>query len=87
MLFRSWQLMSVVNDYKSPDQSTAIELQFVPNLTNGVPSGVLSYTENSVNYPLGGKFKYFSVKLVLLSNDPTVTPILQNARIIALPAG
>jgi hypothetical protein len=84
---KSWQLMSVLNNYNSPDQLTPIELTFAPSIVNGAPSGYLSYTEDGVSYPLGGKFKYFAIKIILLANDPAVYPKLTNLRVIALPSG
>ncbi len=84
---KKWKLMSIVKDYNSPDQSTQIELQFTPSLTNELPSGILSYVENGVQYPLGGKFKHFAIKLVMSTNDPTVVPVINNLRAIAVPAG
>lgn len=84
---KKWKLMSIVKDYNSPDQSTQIELQFVPSLKNELPSGILSYVENGITYPLGGKFKHFAIKVVMSTNDPTVVPVINNLRAIAVPAG
>jgi len=56
-------------------------------LVNGQPSGKLSYTQNGVLYPLGGTFKYFAIKLVLLASDPTTVPVLSGLKVAAYPAG
>lgn len=80
---KKWKRMVLTNDITSPDTVTPVELIFNASET----SGVLSYVENNVTYPLGGKFKYFAVKLVMLSLDPSVPPIVRNLRAIALPAG
>lgn len=80
---KKWQLMNKVVDTYSSDQTQIIELEYRPNLLNNV----LSYVENGVTYPLGGKFKYFAIKIVLVAADPTVAPYLRNYRAIATPAG
>jgi hypothetical protein len=80
---KSWQLMSKFLDLKSPDQKTAIELEFRPSLD----TNRLSYVEGGVQYPLGGTFKYFQIKVCMTAQDPTVVPIVDNLRVIATPAG
>ena len=83
-----WQLMSAVSSPISNDLVTPVQLVFAPSpLVNGQPSGKLQYTQNGVQYPLGGTFKYFAVKLVLLASDPTTVPVLQSLQIAAYPAG
>jgi hypothetical protein len=83
-----WKKMALVQDIDSPDQSTPIRLTYCPALgPNGLPSGKLSYTVNNVQYPLGGTFKFFAIKIVLFASDPTVSPVVNSAQIIALPAG
>ena len=47
----------------------------------------LKYTENGVEYPIGGKFKSFAIKVCLLTSDSTVVPVVTNMRIIATPEG
>ncbi len=85
---KNWQLMEKVNDIYSPDQATPISLSYNTG-TNalGIPRGSVSYVENGITYPIGGKFKTFSIKIVLIANDPTVPPEVQNMRAIAVPAG
>lgn len=80
---KKWKRMYLTNDIISPDTITPIELIFQPS---SVP-GSLSYVENNVTYPLGGSFKYFAIKLVMLAADASVPPIIRNLRAIAFPAG
>lgn len=80
---KKWKRMYLETDLTSPDTITPVELTFRANETGGS----LSYIENDVTYPLGGKFKYFAVKIVMLSLDPSVPPIVRNLRAIALPSG
>jgi len=47
----------------------------------------VKYTENGVEYPIGGKFKSFAIKVCLLTSDSTVVPVVTNMRIIATPEG
>jgi len=86
---KTWQLMVPVNPTYSPDFNTPIEIQYAPSpLVGGKPSGTLSYVDkNGVVNPVGGKFKYFSIKIVMLAQDPTVFPILTSMRALALPGG
>lgn len=80
---KSWQLMYKLVDKKSKDSRQIIELQFRPDLLENK----LKYMENGRQYPIGGKFKYFAVKVVLMAVDTTVVPWVQNLRIIATPEG
>jgi hypothetical protein len=80
---KKWQLMNVVQDNYSADQSQIIELEYRPNLE----VNVLSYVEGGVVYPLGGTFKYYAVKIVMTAADPTVAPSIRNFRAIATPSG
>ena len=85
---KKWQLMTPVNSSNSPDQKTIVEIEYAPSpLVGGKPSGSLSYTQDGVKYPLGGTFKYFAIKIVLLAADPTVSPVITGMRAIAYPAG
>ena len=81
--------MTPVVNYNSPDQSTPVEIAYVSGpLIGGVnPSGSVSYIENGIQYPLGGTFKYFAIKLVLLAADPSVSPTVTGLRALAVPAG
>jgi hypothetical protein len=80
---KSWQLMYKLVDKKSKDSRQVIELQFRPDLLENK----LKYMENGRQYPIGGKFKFFAVKVVLMAVDTTVAPWVQNLRIIATPEG
>jgi len=80
---KSWQLMYKLVDKKSKDARQVIELQFRPDLMENK----LKYMENGRQYPIGGKFKHFAVKVVLMAVDTTVAPWVQNLRIIATPEG
>ncbi|MGH7744265.1 MAG: hypothetical protein ACREQ5_05515 [Candidatus Dormibacteria bacterium] len=83
-----WQKMTIVKDINSPDHLTPIALQYCPSLgPNGLPAGTLSYMYKGIQYPLGGKFKYFSIKIVMFALDPTVAPSVQTMQAVALPAG
>jgi hypothetical protein len=83
-----WVKMAIVQDVNSPDQITPVNLQYCPALgPNGLPSGSLSYNYNGTQYPVGGTFKYFAIKIVMLADDPTVCPIVTKLQINALPGG
>jgi len=80
---KSWVLMHKVKDTKSKDARQVIELQFRPDLLENE----LKYTENGQQYPIGGKFKYFAVKVCLTAVDTSIAPWIQNLRITATPEG
>jgi hypothetical protein len=80
---KSWVLMNKVKDTKSKDTRQVIQLEFRPDLLENV----LKYVENGQQYPIGGKFKYFAIKVCLTAVDTTVAPMVQNLRIIATPEG
>ena len=80
---KKWQLMKKVNDNTSKDQNQIIELEYRPSLD----VNKISYVENGVTYPLGGKFKYYAIKIVLTAQSPTVVPYVTNYRAIATPSG
>lgn len=85
---KRWVLMNRLADVFSPDQETPINLSFNTGLnTLGVPIGSATYVQNGVQYPIGGKFKSFAIKIVLFASDPTVVPVVNNFRGIAVPAG
>jgi hypothetical protein len=79
---KSWQIMTLAQNLFSTDQTNQITLNF-----NTGGSGVLSYVQNGITYPLGGQFQQFAIKIVLLANDPTVPPLVQALRGVAIPAG
>ena len=80
---KSWKRMQKVKNVFSKDYNTKITLQFKPDLNKNQ----ISYTENGVNYPIGGTFKSFAIKVCLLTTDGALVPKLDNLRINALPAG
>jgi hypothetical protein len=80
---KSWVRMHKMKDTKSKDSQQMIGLEFRPD----VLENTLKYTENGRQYPIGGKFKYFAVKVGLTAADTTVAPYIQNLRIIATPGG
>jgi len=89
-LDKNWVKMAVVRDFYSPDQQTGIELEFVSSLfaesndgTPGEPTGQLSYLVGDEPFPVEGVFKHFAIKLVMLANDPTVSPVIISMRAIA----
>jgi hypothetical protein len=80
---KKWQLMSKLNDNFSRDQNQVIELEYRASLdTNRI-----SYVENGITYPLGGKFKYYAIKIVLTASSASVVPYVANFRAVATPAG
>lgn len=80
---KSWQLMYKYKDNYSRNPFSIIALEFRPNLEENK----LSYIENGNNYPVGGKFKSFAVKVCMTSSDPSLVPKIRNLRIIATPEG
>ena len=86
---KKWKIMTPIVNYYSPDQSTPVEIQYADGpLIGGVtPIGSVSYIEDGIQYPLGGKFKYFAIKLVLLAADPSVSPTVTGLRALAVPQG
>lgn len=80
---KSWVRMFKTVDRSSKDARTVVELEFRPDLMENK----LKYTENGSQYPIGGKFKQFQIKVCLTAVDSTVAPYVQNLRIISTPEG
>ena len=80
-----WRRMYLENDFNSPDLNTAIDFKFNPSSDPRINK--LSYQENNVEYPIGGTFKHFAIKIVLLAECGCVAPTVRNLRVIALPEG
>jgi len=80
---KRWRRMEKVKDVVSKNGRTVIALEFRPSLTENR----ISYTENGTNYPIGGTFKSFQIKVCLLSSDPATVPKIKNLRITAVPEG
>jgi len=80
-----WRRMYLENDVISPDLNTAIDFKYNPSDDPRINK--ISYVEDGVTYPLGGTFKYFAIKIVLLAECGCVAPTVRNLRAIALPEG
>ena len=80
---KSWVPLQKVRDNVSPDLKTPTNIEYKYSLTKGQ----ISYNQDNKQYPLGGTFKQFKVKLCLTSSDPTVTPRVDMMRVIAVPGG
>jgi hypothetical protein len=80
---KSWRRMAVVKDVFSRNPNTIIGLEYRPSLT----TNQISYTENGVNYPIGGTFRSFAIKICMRTTDASIIPKIQNLRIIAVPSG
>jgi hypothetical protein len=80
---KSWRRMEIVKDIYSKDPRTIIGLEFRPSLTENK----ISYVENGLNYPIGGFFKNFAIKVCLRTTDASIVPKVRNLRISALPEG
>ena len=82
-VFKKWQKMTVVKDFISPDQNTAVPLEY----RYSVRKGTIEYFDGARTLPLGGTFKYFAVKIRMTAEDPTVTPAVESLKVIAVPGG
>ena len=80
---KSWVRMFKTVDRSSKDARTVIELEFRPDLLENK----LKYQENGVQYPIGGNFKQFQIKVCLTAVDASVAPYVQNLRVISTPEG
>lgn len=80
---KKWVRMFKKIDRLSKNEQEIVELEYRPNLEENK----LSYFDNGIIYPIGGKFKYFAIKICLMAKDQAVIPIVRNLRIIATPEG
>lgn len=80
---KKWQKMTAVKDFTSADLSKTVPLEYRYSLDRGS----ITYFDGSKSLPLGGKFKYFAVKIRLTAEDPTVVPSVESLRVIAVPGG
>ncbi len=78
---KRWKKMNIISDNVSKDQFTLIPLEFRYN----VDKGQIEYFEGNKAFPLGGSFKYFAIKLRMTAQDPTVVPMIENLKVIAVP--
>jgi len=81
MSTKKWQRMTVLNNNISPDQITLVPLEY----RYAVNKGQIEYFDGSKAQPLGGSFKYFAVKIRMTASDPTVVPMIENLRVVAVP--
>jgi len=80
---KRWVRMLKKVDKNSKSLRDIIELEFKPNLDENK----LYYFDSGQKYPIGDKFKYFAIKVCMLSEDEAVIPTIRNLRIIAAPEG
>jgi hypothetical protein len=78
---KKWQLMTVVNNNISPDQTTLVPIEY----RYAIDKGQIEYFDGNKAQPLGGTFKYFAVKIRMTASDPTVVPMIEDLRVIAVP--
>jgi hypothetical protein len=82
----SWQLMTKISNSGSLYSQTrddVHEYTFAPG-TAGVDQGYITYT--STNGQTYTSFSQFAIKIVMTSTDHTYTPVVNDLRVIALPA-
>jgi hypothetical protein len=80
---KSWRRMEILKDIYSKNPLTIIGLEYRPSLDQNL----ISYTENGQNYPIGGSFKSFAIKVCMRTTDASIIPKIRNLRIIAVPSG
>ena len=80
---KNWVRMQKLKNNVSKNTREVVELEYHPDLL----VNKLSYVENGIKYPIGGKFKSFAIKVGMISADEAVTPVIKNLRIIATPEG
>ena len=80
---KKWQKMTKVRDNISPDQTKRVPLEYRYSLSKGS----IEYFDGARTLPLGGTFKYFAVKVRLTAEDPTVVPVVESLKVIAVPGG
>lgn len=79
--YKKWQRMIVARDNVSPNQETKVPLEYRSSLTKGT----IQYFDGTRSMPLGGTFKKFAIKIRLTAQDPTVVPVIESLRAIAVP--
>jgi hypothetical protein len=84
---KSWVRMHKEVDRKSKNQQNIIELKFRSYPEGANTINKLQYTENGKQYPIGGTFTSFAIKVGLLTSDTSVIPVVKNLRILATPEG
>jgi hypothetical protein len=78
---KKWVKMEKVNDLYSPDQNSNVRLEY----RFALDKGEIEYLEGDKSYPLGKVFKYFAIKLRLTAQDPTVVPMVDSLKVLAVP--
>jgi hypothetical protein len=80
---KKWQKMTKVPStaIDSPDQSTIVNTEY----RHSLDISQIEYFDGDRSYPLGGKFKYFAIKLALTAQDPTVIPMIDSLKVLAVP--
>lgn len=78
---KTWQKMTPVAESVSPDQATAVPLEYRYSLSNGR----ISYFDGKRAMPLNGTFKNFAIKIRLTAEDPTVVPMVDTMTVLAVP--
>lgn len=83
---KKWQKMTKVNELYSLDQNQNVRLEyrFAPDGLD-LLKGEIEYFEGDKAYPLGKVFKYFAIKLRLTAQDPTVVPLVDSLKVLAVP--
>ena len=82
----NWQLMTATNGSAgafSKTRGDVYEYTFAPG-TSGIDQGYVSYT--SLNGQTYNTFSQFAIKIVLVSDDSTYVPYVNDLRVIALPS-
>lgn len=80
---KKWQRMNKVSDTYSQTANDSVPLEYRYN----VDTGSVNYIQDGKALPLGGKFKYFAIKIRLSAADPSVIPAVDSLRVIAVPGG
>jgi hypothetical protein len=78
---KKWVKMEKVNDAYSPDQNSNVRLEY----RFALDKGEIEYFEGDKSFPLGKVFKYFAIKLRLTAQDPTVVPMVDSLKVLAVP--
>jgi len=78
---KKWVKMEKVNNLYSPDQNSNVRLEY----RFALDKGEIEYFEGDKSFPLGKVFKYFAIKLRLTAQDPTVVPMVDSLKVLAVP--
>lgn len=80
---KKWQKMTktTATDVNSADQNDIVRIEYKHDLKRGE----IEYFEGNTSYPLGRRFKYFAIKLRLTAQDPTVVPMVDSIKVLAVP--